>query len=105
MTRDGRNGISRTGSGAPIANGRKKYFGGRTPGSVREAGDERSNCDRMDRRPPLWVYLFGLFAVAFFQRWLFPPDEHSVAFNVVLFVGLAAAVVVLLTALQRTVKR
>ena len=40
-------------------------------------------------------------AVAFLQRWLFPPDEHSVAFNVVLFVGLAAAVVPLLTALER----
>ena len=31
MTRDGRNGMSRTGSGAPIASGRKKSFGGRTP--------------------------------------------------------------------------
>ena len=30
MTRDGRNGMSRTGSGAPIASGRKKSFGGRT---------------------------------------------------------------------------
>ena len=29
MTRDGRNGISRTGSGAPTARGRKKSFGER----------------------------------------------------------------------------
>jgi hypothetical protein len=30
ITRDGRNGMSRTGSGAPSASGRKKSFGGRT---------------------------------------------------------------------------
>src|SRR4051812_39895947 len=31
MTREGRNGMSRNGAGAPIASGRKKSFGGRTP--------------------------------------------------------------------------
>ena len=51
--------------------------------------------------PPLWVYLFGLFAVAIAQRWLVPPDDHSVAFNVALFALLALAVIVLLTILQR----
>ena len=56
---------------------------------------------RRDALPPLWVYLFGLFAVAIAQRWLFPPDEHSVAFNVALFFVLALAVIVLLTVLQR----
>lgn len=57
------------------------------------------------RLAPLWVYFFGFFAVAIAQRWLFPPAEHSVAFNVILFFGLAAAVVILLTILERTVKR
>jgi hypothetical protein len=61
--------------------------------------------DRRRRTPPLWVYFFGLFAVAVLQRWLFPPDEHSVAFNVGLFFGLAAAVVIGLTVLERTVRR
>jgi tryptophan-rich sensory protein len=51
--------------------------------------------------PPLWVYLFGLFAVAIAQRWLVPPDEHSVAFNVALFAVLALVVIVVLTLLQR----
>ena len=50
--------------------------------------------------PPLWVYLFGLFAVAIAQSWLVPPDEHS-AFNVALFAVLALAVIVVLTVLQR----
>ena len=54
--------------------------------------------------PPLWVYLFGLFAVAIAQRWLFPPDEHSVAFNVTLFFVLALTVIVVLTVLQRLVR-
>jgi hypothetical protein len=51
--------------------------------------------------PPLWVYLFGLFAVAIAQRWLVPPADHSVPFNVALFALLAIAVIVLLTILQR----
>ena len=54
--------------------------------------------------PPLWVYLFGLFAVAIAQRWLFPPDEHSVAFNVGLFAVLALSVIVVLTVLQRLIR-
>ncbi len=60
---------------------------------------------RHRRFPPLWVYFFGFFAVAVLQRWLFPPDEHSVPFNVLLFGGLAVGVAVLLTVLQRTVDR
>ena len=60
---------------------------------------------RHRRLAPLWVYFFGFFAVAVLQRWLFPPDEHSVPFNVLLFAGLAGAVAVVLTVLQRTVDR
>jgi drug/metabolite transporter (DMT)-like permease len=60
---------------------------------------------RPRRFPPLWVFLFGLFAVAVLQTWLFPPDEHSVAFNVVFFFAVGAVVVALLTVLERTVKR
>jgi hypothetical protein len=54
--------------------------------------------------PPLWVYLFGLFAVAIAQRWLFPPDKHSVAFNVGLFAVLALSVIVVLTLAQRATR-
>lgn len=56
------------------------------------------------RLAPLWVYVFGCFAVAVAQRWLFPPGEHSVAFNVLFFLGGAAAVAVVITVLERTVK-
>ena len=105
IIRDGRTGISRTGSGAPTASGRKKSFGGRTPAGYVATGGDGQTAPVMDRRrprfAPLWVYLFGWFAVAIAQRWLFPPDEHSVAFNVTLFFVLAAAVAVILTLLQR----
>ena len=57
------------------------------------------------RFAPLWVYFFGWFAVAVAQRWLFPPAEHSVAFNVAFFFVLAAGVAVLLTVLQRRTRR
>jgi hypothetical protein len=50
---------------------------------------------------PLWVYLFGLFTVAATQRLAFPPAEHGVAFNVTFFFGAAAAVVAILTLLER----
>jgi hypothetical protein len=60
---------------------------------------------RARRFPPLWVFLFGLFAVAVLQTWLFPPDEHSVTFNVVFFFAVGGVVVALLTVLERTVKR
>lgn len=56
------------------------------------------------RLAPLWVYFFGFFAVAVTQRWLFPPSEHSVAFNVLFFLGGVAAVAVVITVLERTVK-
>jgi hypothetical protein len=72
------------------------------------AGDQNApGMDGRRRSPlaPLWVYFFGLFGVAFLQRWLFPPDEHSVTFNVLLFAGLAASVVAVLTILERTVRR
>ena len=64
ITRDGRNGISRTGSGAPIASGRKKSFGGRTHGRLRDARLPWPCPPSGRASPPLWVYLFGLFAVA-----------------------------------------
>jgi len=56
---------------------------------------------RRPRWAPLWVYLFGLFAVAFAQVALFPPREHGAAFNVAVFAGLGAAVVVVITLLER----
>jgi uncharacterized membrane protein YoaK (UPF0700 family) len=59
---------------------------------------------RARRFAPLWVYLFGLFAVAVLQRLLFPPDEHSVTFNVVFFFAVGAAVIAVLTVLERTAK-
>jgi hypothetical protein len=57
---------------------------------------------RRGRFAPLWVYFFGLFALAFLQRFAFPPDEHSVAANVLFFVGGAIVVFVVLTIVQRT---
>ncbi len=58
------------------------------------------------RRPfaPLWVYFFGLFALAVTQRLVFPPDEHSVTFNVLFFAGGAAVVIAVLTILQRVTR-
>lgn len=56
---------------------------------------------RGHRYAPLWVYIFGLFAVAAAQRLLFPPAEHGVAFNVTFFIGAGAAVIVVLTLLER----
>jgi hypothetical protein len=60
---------------------------------------------RARRFPPLWVYLFGLFAVAVLQRWLFPPADHSATFNVVFFLAVGGAAVAVLTVLERTVQR
>ena len=57
MTRDGRNGISRTGSGAPIASGRKKSFGGRTGAGY--GPDCAAWPNAAEPFAPLWVYLFG----------------------------------------------
>jgi hypothetical protein len=55
----------------------------------------------MRRFAPAWVYFFGLFALAFLQRFAFPPDEHSVAFNVMFFAVGAVVVFVVLTIVQR----
>ena len=60
---------------------------------------------RTGRFAPLWVYLFGLFAVAVLQQLLFPPDDHSATFNVVFFFAVGAVVTVVLTVLERTVDR
>src|SRR4051812_31123776 len=118
MTREGRNGMSRSGSGAPIASGRKKSFGGRTPEgyapppAVRQSAAVADRASRphtgrvRDRRfAPLWVYFFGLFALAFLQRFTFPPDEHSVAANVLFFTVGAVVVIVVLTIVQRRSNR
>ena len=63
----------------------------------------------VDRRrqgfAPLWVYLFGLFAVAAGQRLLFPPDQHSAATNVAVFTAASLIVVILLTVLERSKRR
>jgi hypothetical protein len=56
---------------------------------------------RRGRFAPLWVYFFGLFALAFLQRFTFPPDEHSVAANVLFFAVGAVVVIVVLTIAQR----
>jgi hypothetical protein len=53
------------------------------------------------RFAPLWVYLFGLFALATAMRLFFPPAEHSVAANVAVFGSGSVLVVVLLTAIER----
>jgi biotin transporter BioY len=57
------------------------------------------------RFAPLWVYFFGLFALAFFQRFTFPPDEHTVAANVTFFFVGAVVVIVVLTIAQRATNR
>ena len=55
----------------------------------------------MRRFAPLWVYLFGWFALAVAQQLVFPPDEHSAAANVALFAVGAALVAVVLTIAER----
>jgi membrane protein DedA with SNARE-associated domain len=50
---------------------------------------------------PLWVYFFGWFALAAAQVWLFPPDEHSVLFNVTFFAVGAVLVAAVLTVAER----
>ena len=55
----------------------------------------------MRRFAPLWVYLFGWFALAVAQRLVFPPDEHSVAANVAFFAVGAVLVAVVLTIAER----
>ncbi len=50
------------------------------------------------------MYFFGLFALAASQRLLFPPDEHSVTFNVLFFACGAIVVVAVLTVLQRVTR-
>ena len=52
----------------------------------------------------LWVYMWGLFAVAAAQRWLFQPERHSAPANLAIFAVGATAVIVLLTVLQRVTK-
>ena len=59
---------------------------------------------RADPRPA-WVYFFGLFALAFLQRFTFPPDEHSVAANVAFFAIGAVVVFVVITIAQRLTNR
>ena len=54
---------------------------------------------------PAWVYFFGLFALAFLQRFTFPPDEHSVIANVAFFVVGAIVVFVVITTAQRLTNR
>ena len=54
---------------------------------------------------PLWVYFFGWFALAVAQVWLFPPDEHPVAFNVTFFFVGALLVAVALTFAERRTRR
>jgi hypothetical protein len=54
---------------------------------------------------PAWVYMFGLFALAFLQRFTFPPDEHSVLANVAFFVIGALVVFAVITIAQRATNR
>jgi hypothetical protein len=53
----------------------------------------------------MWVYFFGLFALAFLQRFTFPPDEHSIGANVAFFVIGAVVVFVVITIAQRASDR
>ncbi len=53
------------------------------------------------RFAPFWVYAFGLFALAAFQRLVFPPDDHSTAAAVAFFAIGALVVVGVLTLVQR----
>ncbi len=59
---------------------------------------------RRGRFAPLWVYFFGLFALAAAQRPLFPPDEHDVAANVAFF-GVGAVVVIAVLTLAERITR
>jgi len=52
---------------------------------------------------PLWVYLFGLFALAGVQSLVFPPEDHSTGAAVAFFLIGAIVVIALLTVLQRRV--
>ena len=47
------------------------------------------------------MYFFGWFALAAAQVWLFPPDEHSVLFNVTFFAVGAVLVAAVLTVAER----
>jgi hypothetical protein len=60
---------------------------------------------RRQRFAPLWVYLFGLFAVAALQRAVFSPGERSVAANVAFFFVGSVAVIAVLTVAQRATRR
>lgn len=54
---------------------------------------------------PLWVYFFGLFALAVLQSWLLPPGENSALLNVTVFGVGALVIVVTLTVAERRIKR
>jgi hypothetical protein len=60
---------------------------------------------RAARFAPIWVYFFGLFALVFTQRLVFPPDEHSTAANLAFFVVGAVLVVAVLTVAERATRR
>ena len=53
----------------------------------------------------MWVYFFGLFALAVLQSWLLPPREHSGPFNVAVFAVGAAVIVGALTIAERRLER
>ena len=59
---------------------------------------------RRGRFAPLWMYYFGWFALAAAQRWLFPPEEHSVAANVAFFGIGAVLVAIVLTLAERATR-
>jgi len=50
------------------------------------------------------MYYFGWFALAAAQRWLFPPEEHSVAANVAFFGIGAVLVAIVLTLAERATR-
>lgn len=54
---------------------------------------------------PLWVYFFGLFALAAAQRVAFPPAERSAAVNVAIFAAGAVVVITAITLLERSSRR
>ena len=60
---------------------------------------------RRCRFAPLWVYFFGLFALLFTQRLVFPPAEHSTGANVAFFAVGAILVVAALTVAERATRR
>jgi hypothetical protein len=53
----------------------------------------------------LWVYIWGLFAVAVVQRLLFAPEGRSPLANLAIFAAGATIVIVGLTVLERVTKR